>query len=134
MSSYANFLAWFYKPGLDTRTRKSRETKSGTPGQPNAITVPCSGPARNAPPDLPVKSIKSVIVITMQDLDQRRLKRVVTAPRKTHFSPRHPVLLELLDRAYHKSMRRQLCLAVREYFENDDNFSNRDKDLICIQV
>lgn len=108
MSSYGNFLSWFYTNQKNINTQHRCE--------PSAIQ--CPGPARNAPPNIQIKSLTSMIVIHKADLDQTRLRHILTTPPKNKFPPRHPVLQEIMNKAYQKSMRRQICLAVLEYFEN----------------
>ena len=108
MSSYANFLSWFY-------TNNQQNVKP----QQNIKPHIKPGPARNVPENIPIQSVKSFVVVRKKDLDQKRLRHVIVKPRKTYYAPRHPVLQEILSRAYQKSMRRQVCLAVHEYFQEE---------------
>lgn len=75
------------------------------------------GPARNAVVTRDVrKHLVPSMRITERDLSKEKLRRVTTNPPKTHFLPRSPVLREILDRAYQKQGRAQICLAIHDHF------------------
>ncbi len=103
-SSYANFLAWFYSSS-SSGTMANLEVAGGR-----------AGPARNAPPDKPLKELSSIIAISVKDLDKNRLRHVEPKARKTWFPPRHPVLQEMLNRTEQKKKRRMVCAAIYQYF------------------
>lgn len=112
MSYTSNIISWFY----------------GSPEEPNNpkknnISDKCSsfmpGPARNAPlanKDSPISSLTPFIVIHKSDLNQQKLRHVITSPTKTYFPPRHPVLVEIMNRHFHKMNRAIICEAIRQYF------------------
>ncbi len=108
-NSYANFLAWFYT------NNSALQEKNAITSNPTDFVA---GPARNAPSGLSVKDINPTMIVRLEDLDKKRLRHVEAKPRKKWYPPRHPVLQEMLYRAQHKQMRRQVCSAIREYFAN----------------
>lgn len=106
-SSYANVLAWFYSSSSSDAMAKLE------------VAGERAGPARNAPPNKPLKDLSSTVAISVKDLDKNRLRHVEPKARKKWFPPRHPVLQELMYRTEQKKKRRMVCAAISQYFSED---------------